>query len=777
MPYPQHQELLRGYSAGVSFLDSQVGRLLGGLDDLGLSGSTVVVFHGDHGFNIGDHGQWGKRSLFENDCRVPLIVADPTRPAGHGSRSAALVELVDVLPTLAHLAGMNEATIRGPPLSGSSLAHLLNGHGTHHHHGAHSYPAHRQVHRAAAVTQFVRCPLSTAKRVDFREQKSSAIDHGCVRTHRGWQWYDAHELVIMGFSLRTSRWRYTAWLLWDTNTTAPVWRYPPLGEELFDHRTDDAPEGPSTPEAAQKGGAFDGAFEKESLGRVPATAPLRWSLFLALKALVEGDANHELMGGRALGLAGLAAKGRAGTWGVGPCPPGRNACPSSEDSPRRQPSGRRVLPGGSLPPWLSAHLDRHGLLPPSHAEVAAGAAAAAAVRRRKGNTAAKISDGRVTGRKGRKTVAFKAWNSSGGGSGGGGARRRPLGLLGGGGESPQKWEKAQAAMREGRDAAAFLSSSSSLRLADAARVKYEAAGFQAWPLALGPAGAMMAAGEAFLRPGDVVEVALKADTMIPSDDDSGMRGDASGGPASGYGEVTPKAAARALRLRPETPAERAFRPFVVVATVPRVTLRGEAGAALALAPAESPMGRARLAAAAAGAGKAGGAGTKAGAADNEGAKGSDRGALPELWFEGEQFLVGTEAQGTWLKEKQQATSDGVVWPRNGVLHIPSQVWPEAPRLADDFDAATLKAAADKAAAAKAQAAAVGARPADTAAPFVVGDFDLWVWRAPKATAEALRHRGLKGHLPPAPWAAARDGAPDRDGRSGRRLQPEAGSAL
>ena len=52
-----------------------------------------------------------------------------------------------------------------------------------------------------------------------------------------WEWYTSHDLVVMGYSLRTPAWRYTAWLLWDPNSTEPVWSYPPqLGEELYDHR-------------------------------------------------------------------------------------------------------------------------------------------------------------------------------------------------------------------------------------------------------------------------------------------------------------------------------------------------------------------------------------------------------------------------------------------------------------------------------------------------------------------------------------------------------------
>ena len=118
-------ELLRGYCASVSFMDQQIGKVLDALDEEGLRDSTVVLFFSDHGFALGERGAWGKRSLFENDARVPLIIADPRFPRGHGAHTPAFAELVDLFPTLTELAGVAPATALVPPLSGVSLAPVV----------------------------------------------------------------------------------------------------------------------------------------------------------------------------------------------------------------------------------------------------------------------------------------------------------------------------------------------------------------------------------------------------------------------------------------------------------------------------------------------------------------------------------------------------------------------------------------------------------------------------------------------------------------------------
>ena len=98
----KQRELIHGYMASVSYIDAQVGVILNHLNSLELDRNTIVIFFGDHGWHLGDHGLWNKHSNFEEATRTPLIIKSPDIDGGFINDSP--VELLDIFPTLCDLA-------------------------------------------------------------------------------------------------------------------------------------------------------------------------------------------------------------------------------------------------------------------------------------------------------------------------------------------------------------------------------------------------------------------------------------------------------------------------------------------------------------------------------------------------------------------------------------------------------------------------------------------------------------------------------------------------
>ena len=108
--------LRRAYAACVSYTDTQIGRVLGALEQSGQAQKTIVVLWGDHGFHLGEHGIWGKHCLFEEALRSPLIIQVPGQVSA-GTHCRAIVETVDIFPSLVDLCGLPAV----PGLDGQSL--------------------------------------------------------------------------------------------------------------------------------------------------------------------------------------------------------------------------------------------------------------------------------------------------------------------------------------------------------------------------------------------------------------------------------------------------------------------------------------------------------------------------------------------------------------------------------------------------------------------------------------------------------------------------------
>jgi iduronate 2-sulfatase len=180
MPESQQKEALQAYLASISFMDHQLGHVLDALDRLKLTERTIIVFHSDHGYHLGEHGMWQKQSLFEESARVPLIISAPGL-ASAGQATQGLAELIDVYPTLVELTGGTPASW----LPGRSLLPQLRD------------P--QQPGKACALTQVRRGGGGGKK---------------------------ANQPPFAGYSLRTDRYRAN---FWDDGQR---------GTELYDHQED-----------------------------------------------------------------------------------------------------------------------------------------------------------------------------------------------------------------------------------------------------------------------------------------------------------------------------------------------------------------------------------------------------------------------------------------------------------------------------------------------------------------------------------------------------------
>lgn len=101
------RQAIHAYYATISFMDAQVGRVLRALDELGLRENTIVLFSSDHGYHMGEHGYFQKKTLFENSDQVPLIISAPGMKSS-GQQSERIVEMIDFYRTLSELAGVEK---------------------------------------------------------------------------------------------------------------------------------------------------------------------------------------------------------------------------------------------------------------------------------------------------------------------------------------------------------------------------------------------------------------------------------------------------------------------------------------------------------------------------------------------------------------------------------------------------------------------------------------------------------------------------------------------
>lgn len=179
------RQAIRAYYAAATFMDANVGRVIDALQRLGLAENTTVVFWADHGWQLGEHGQWEKQTLFEPAARVPLLIGGAGVEAA-GQACPRTVEHLDIYPTLMEL-----CSLRGAPsdLHGQSLVPLLSNPNA-----SWNRPAISQIYRRGGSPP--------------------------------WGFPNAPQGGVMGYSIRTERYRYT------------FWKEGSEGEELYDYEVD-----------------------------------------------------------------------------------------------------------------------------------------------------------------------------------------------------------------------------------------------------------------------------------------------------------------------------------------------------------------------------------------------------------------------------------------------------------------------------------------------------------------------------------------------------------
>lgn len=161
--------LIRGYYAATSFVDEQLGKLLDALQENDLLDNTIIVLWGDHGYKLGEYGEWCKHTNVELDTRASLFIYAPWMKGGIKTKS--LAEFVDIYPTLCDLANLQKPN----HLQGKSLLSILKN-------------PDKKVNKVA-ISQY---PRALKPGEDYRKME------------------------LMGYSMRTDKYRYIRWQKYES---------------------------------------------------------------------------------------------------------------------------------------------------------------------------------------------------------------------------------------------------------------------------------------------------------------------------------------------------------------------------------------------------------------------------------------------------------------------------------------------------------------------------------------------------------------------------------
>lgn len=213
--------LKHAYLACASYVDAQIGFLVQALEDAGVRDNTIIIVWSDHGWHLGDMGVWGKATNYEIATRVPMIIWTPDMPKkSRGKTTDALVELIDMYPSLCDLAGIAQPA----HLEGYSFKPLLED------------PS--SPWKTAAFSQFPSPALrewgSIALRPGMRETYFGPLikeKEAEISAQHTWN-KQLFEEDVTGYAMRTDRYRFVVW----KDTQHPEAK--PLFVELYDHETD-----------------------------------------------------------------------------------------------------------------------------------------------------------------------------------------------------------------------------------------------------------------------------------------------------------------------------------------------------------------------------------------------------------------------------------------------------------------------------------------------------------------------------------------------------------
>jgi iduronate 2-sulfatase len=249
LPAATQAKYRQQYRGAVTWVSYVVGNIVDHLEKVGLADNTMLIFHGDNGWNLGDHGMWCKQSNFETTTRAPLLFHVPWLPQTFGVRTNAMVEMIDVMPTALELMGLTETVRDRQEWDGVSFGGLL------------ADPS-KRVWKNATFSQYQRCGAP-------EEGFTFAITDPC-------EYVPTSEFRFIGHSIRTDEsssigaWRYTVWVKWDPSKLRPQWDEV-VGEELYSHDGDAEPD-------------IDASFERVNVASEPSAHGKKAALRAALLA-------------------------------------------------------------------------------------------------------------------------------------------------------------------------------------------------------------------------------------------------------------------------------------------------------------------------------------------------------------------------------------------------------------------------------------------------------------------------------------------------------------